>query len=667
MFITRLQQYSLSFAVVLFALALTACGGGGGGGGGGASTTTVADRIPSTFSFTDQTGVMKNTEVTSAAITVAGINAAAVILVTGGAYQIGSGSFTSDAGTVTNGQTVQVKHTSSSKFSTAVNTTLTIGGVSDVFTSTTNTSPNVSGRVTFDYVPVVISPNVSLDYLAMQALPARGVTVQLIEGNSTVIGTDSTDVDGAYSINVDPGKNVYVRVRSQMFKAPSGWDIKVVDNTQSDAIYAMDSSVFSTSLTDVTLNLHADSGWTGSSYGESRVAAPFALLDVVYEAMQLVLQANSIADFPALVLYWSPNNVKTSGDKSTGHIGGTHYLRGSGGGIFLLGKEDNDTDEYDRHVIAHEWGHYFEDSFSRMDSIGGPHTLNDYLDMRVAFGEGFGNAISGMITADNVYKDTRGPQQGFGFGLSLEDSPESNPGWYNELSVQEILWDLFDPANDDPIELGFNPIYQVLVNEHKNTPALTSIFSFITALKKSAGMEAEIDTLLQAHMIATITDEYGAGRTNPSAPTSADILPIYSDLMVDGSVVNVCSINEFGAGPSGAINKLGSRRFLKFTPPIAGDYTISVTTTDAPNSAPASTTPDPEIRLNLMGVASSSTGAPSGACSLTDLVRCFETTTQTLEAEDYVLEVYEWTNTNDNDDLYPPIGRTCFDVKVISS
>jgi hypothetical protein len=26
--------------------------------------------------------------------------------------------------------------------------------------------------------------------------------------------------------------------------------------------------------------------------------------------------------------------------------------------------------------------------------------------------------------------------------------------------------------------------------------------------------------------------------------------------------------------------------------------------------------------------------------------------------------VFEWTNTNDFDDQYPPIGRTCFDVTV---
>lgn len=124
------------YGFLICILVLYGCGGGGGGGSS-TTTTPASDTTPSAFSFADQTGVTKNTAITSAAITVAGINAAATISVTGGTYQIGSGSFTSTAGTVTNGQTVQVKHTSSNSGGTAVNTTLTIGGVSDIFTSTT--------------------------------------------------------------------------------------------------------------------------------------------------------------------------------------------------------------------------------------------------------------------------------------------------------------------------------------------------------------------------------------------------------------------------------------------------------------------------------------------------------------------------------------------------
>jgi len=76
--------------------------------------------------------------------------------------------------------------------------------------------------------------------------------------------------------------------------------------------------------------------------------------------------------------------------------------------IRILGDENNDTDEYDAHVVVHEFGHYFENSLSRADSIGGPHTQSDRLDARIAFGEGWGNALSGMILDDPVYRDSSG-------------------------------------------------------------------------------------------------------------------------------------------------------------------------------------------------------------------------------------------------------------------
>jgi hypothetical protein len=100
-------------------------------------TVGAGDTTPDAFTFVDQTNVARSTLTQSAAITVAGINAASAITVTGGEYQINAGAWTTSAGTVTNGQTVKVRHTSSAGDSTATNTVLTIGGVSDTFTSTT--------------------------------------------------------------------------------------------------------------------------------------------------------------------------------------------------------------------------------------------------------------------------------------------------------------------------------------------------------------------------------------------------------------------------------------------------------------------------------------------------------------------------------------------------
>src|SRR5688572_586902 len=107
----------------------------------GLSGTGGADTTPDAFSFTDQTGVGIVSTCTSNTITVAGIDAAATITITGGEYSINGGAWTSSAGSVNNGDTVQVRHTSSAAYSTATNTALTIGGVSDTFTSTTEAEP----------------------------------------------------------------------------------------------------------------------------------------------------------------------------------------------------------------------------------------------------------------------------------------------------------------------------------------------------------------------------------------------------------------------------------------------------------------------------------------------------------------------------------------------
>jgi hypothetical protein len=44
---------------------------------------------------------------------------------------------------------------------------------------------------------------------------------------------------------------------------------------------------------------------------------------------------------------------------------------------------------------------------------------------------------------------------------------------------------------------------------------------------------------------------------------------------------------------------------------------------------------------------------------------CVETGAITIVPDEFVVEVFEWSNTNDTTDPeYPPIGDTCFDVRV---
>lgn len=532
----------------------------------------------------------------------------------------------------------------------------------------------IRGKVTFDSVPVV--PGHGLVYTQTTARPARGVTVELLE-NGTAIASTTTDAEGNYSFRgVGQNRDVALRVRAEMLRigAPS-WDFRVVDNVNGEALYTLAGAVFNTGASNVTRNLHAPSGWTGSAYTEPRSAAPFAILDVAYDAVQLVLTAQPDIVFPPLKFHWSTANVPASGP-APGEIGSSRFRPGVG--ILLVGAADQDTDEYDRHVIAHELGHYLEHSFSRSDSIGGRHALSDQLDMRVAFSEAWGSAFAAMATGDSVYVDSHGAGQARAFSFDLEQSPSTdnpNPGWFNEWSLQSLIYDLYDNGRDRPpdtfiiddLALGFGPIWAALVSEQRTTRALTSVFPFIHALKTARPADQPlIDSLTTSQRIAPVTDEYGTGQTNFGIPTGdrseqevrADFSTVYDSLAVGTTLQNVCSLVDYTSRETGGENKLASRRFVRFTVTNPGRHTITVRAR-GPLTVPA----DPDVVLHFGGMTIESSAPPN--CTAAAPETCVETFSPVLDAGEHVLEVYEWTNTNPLDDPdYPPIGRTCFDVTV---
>ena len=316
--------------------------------------------------------------------------------------------------------------------------------------------------------------------------------------DNRVVDTAITGDDGAYALDATRESEAFVRARAEIADGETRWDARVLDNTRDDALYALDGEPFRTGSRDVVADLHAASGWSGDGYAEDRAAAPFAILDTVYDAVRSVDRG---VDFEPLELLWSPNNRAQDGGL------GAYFIapgrRSSGvAAIYLLGDEDHDTDEYDRSLIAHEWVHFFEATLPRSDSLGGGHGPGDQLDMRVAFSEGLANALSAMITGEQNYAASFGPKQGSGWRWDIENAAQARlrPGWFSEASVHEIIYDLFDSANDDGIELGFGPIYEGLAKDLPHTPALTSIFAFIHALKTQVPEQAAtIDALVQDH------------------------------------------------------------------------------------------------------------------------------------------------------------------------
>lgn len=464
----------------------------------------------------------------------------------------------------------------------------------------------ISGRITFDRIPFDTTLDDGLDPAATVEAPAREVTVQAIDDDTnSVLATDTTDDDGNYSVTVPANRRLFIRARAEMIKtgAAPTWNFSVRNNTNSDALYAIDGDAASSGTANSTRDLNAPSGFGTTDYTGDRAAAPFAILDTVFKAKELVLSATPDAEFPALRLFWSEDNRPTAGRfcPDDGDIGTSSYIVFAAGetdectppgtnpdGIYILGDFTiGDTDEFDESVVAHEFGHYVEDRFGRSDSIGGEHGDDIPLDLRVAFGEGWGNAFSGMTLGDPIYRDS---QEGMDadFKIDVETDVQVNEGWFSESSVQEILWDLFDSTSEpgDDLALGFAPLYSVMTSAQVETDALTSIFTFITGLRdENPDSLTEIDTLLDGENIH-VTDDFGAGESNDGG--ADEILPVYRAITI-GKLVTVCSRSPFGNADT---NKLGNRAFLLFDNDQARQVTI---TASADNSGAGLPAIDPDI------------------------------------------------------------------------
>jgi hypothetical protein len=549
-------------------------------------------------------------------------------------------------------------------------------------------SLTVSGRITFERVPFLPYSQQGLNYPGTFEAPAREVEVELLQASDqAVLATATTDASGNYALTAPPSTDVIVRAKALSRVTgsaahPAAWDLRVLNNTNGNALYVLDGSVFNTGAADVTRNLRATTGWGGGFagiYTGVRAAAPFAVLDTLYSATQFVLaQGDSALQLPPLKSFWSAQNRPLAGNAAIGNIGTTLYGTpddsGSELGIYILGAENTDTDEFDQHVLAHEYQHFLENAISRTDSIGGAHALEERLDMRVAFSEGFANAYSAMALGDPLYRDSCCAAQGTDqIRFSVESDGSSVPGWYSEASIHRIAWDLFDAVNDgadsDGVTIGYGPMFDVFRAELRSTVPLTSLFSFITALKQglSVAEVAAVDARVSAEGIPGTSlgidsqgmNAYATTETHSGvAPVSADlVLPIYADIVLNGPSVRLCGNAEVtapgGSVVQGTFNKLGNRRFLKFSVPSARAIDIRVTC-NANNDITCADLPQPDPDLVLtQGRDLQIVGIETG---ITEQLQV------NVQAGEHVLEIYEYSHIEDA--AVERRGRTCMTVTI---
>jgi hypothetical protein len=518
-----------------------------------------------------------------------------------------------------------------------------------------NGTVTISGTVTYDRVPTRSSSGgVELDYDEVSARPARGVVVQALACDLSQIAATVTDANGQYSLDVGGEVDVVIRVRAQLVSETGAtWNVNVANNTASNAQYVLDGEMVATTTDDETRDLHAASGWGGSRYTGTRAAAPFAILDTIYGGMRKVATVDPDIAFPQLTVHWSTENQlsDTETDVEEGLLPASFFDPRSGD-IYLLGRENQDTDEYDDHVILHEWGHYIEATFGRSDNLGGPHSDVSHVDARVAQSEGFGNAWSAIMSDDPVYIDTEGTRQNSGFDFNIEEDVIIGlPGWFKEFSVQQIIYDLYDTNDDDgadDVALGLAPIWQTLITQLPDTPAFVTIFAFIDGIKQVApGNDAAIDAITSGHDIEPIVDAYGSTEDNWAGLTFDGVegtANVYETLVLNADQT-VCT-----SGFYGAYNGFGVSRYFTLNVPTTGDYEFDVS-----------------ANFNAGGALPAIAIWRSGTLITED--HAVDPVTQSLNSGDYIIEVFDERNLSGDtlDENGMPVDTgidVCFAVTV---
>jgi hypothetical protein len=535
-------------------------------------------------------------------------------------------------------------------------------------------SVTVSGTVSYEFVPANLNCS-GLNFSATQVRPIRGATVVLLNSSGAEIARTVSDAVGGYAFsNVAANTSVRIRVLAESkSSAAAGWDVEVRDNVDTSAappplasrpMYSVESSDFGTGSNNVTRNLTAQTGWGGAGYTAPRAAAPFAILDTIYTGIQFLKTVDADISLPPLDVFWSVNNtVDIPGlpDTDTGELGGSFYEPGIDS-LFLTGDASSDTDEFDDHIVAHEWVHFLDDSIFRSDSLGGTHFLGDKLDSRLAWSEGWPSALAAIILNNPSYCETGTPGTSAGFEINSEAGFFGGQGWFDEVGINRFVYDIWDTDSEgtDTGSVGFAPIYEVMTSGLRNTEAWVNIFTFAVELKKIVDVngDALIDSQLgdEQTVQGALLDIWATNETNDGgADDPADVLPMYIEMVADGTKTNICSNSQFDFRVQTDGNKISQYRYIRLAVPFADEYDVEISTDPIPP------TPDTMDRdqsdPDMLLVQNGNLIMPM----VSDQDNLETATTPELQPGTYIADLRDWRYADpEKPATYPPV--VCFDV-----
>ncbi|MCF6227819.1 MAG: hypothetical protein L3J82_04005 [Planctomycetes bacterium] len=444
----------------------------------------------------------------------------------------------------------------------------------------------ITGKITFERLPVSTG--------GLGATPslenAANVAVEAVAHDdiNNVLASGMTDSNGDYSIAFSTDADYYIRARSTSGTA-GNIDTVYHSQTVPQIAHAVSSGVQNRATGDVTVNIQAS-----HNLPDNRAGA-FAVLDTVQRLRNNTDVAAVFPNLGPLDVFWGPNNYGTqflkSGSGQTITLTSFTDLNGpnSNPTIYLLGggDPDDDHDEYDESVIAHEWASFLQLTQSRDNNFGGPHSGEEIL-FSSAYSEGVVTAIGNGLLNQQWYLDTQGYPDGgtssvaFAYDLESGTVPGTGVGYGNEFEVSRAVWDFIDGGTGGPTDgdadpsnismQGFLSSFADLKNR-SGSYEIVWLASLLQELVDDTQVSvADANTVMTAHSAAFPP----AGGANSFAP----------EIMVGGATLNDALDAHSGATPNIILGPQANAVY-KLVISTASTITIDLTNTTAGYAANA--------------------------------------------------------------------------------
>ncbi len=260
---------------------------------------------------------------------------------------------------------------------------------------------------------------------------ARHVAVRALAADGSELSRGVTDAEGMFLLEV-PSPAARIEILASVDHDGHVLRVAPDHEGQRDHLHAF-------SVADSALDLEF------IIPDEGGAAAAFHIVDTLLLGSEAVRRWTG-RSLPPLFVYWA-RGVTTEwsfyrGERPTGS--GQYAIELMGGDPGR--RETSDTDEYDRSIILHEFGHFVMERLSTDSSPGGHHPSGHLVSPGLAWEEGRATWFAAAVLGAPLYLDSVGmePSGSLRVRHDLERGEPGPRGLGSEDGVAEILWDLSD-------------------------------------------------------------------------------------------------------------------------------------------------------------------------------------------------------------------------------